>query len=58
MNIVREVLSGIDNNNNIGQVKQIARESLQFIDQALIEQVRGIASLHHLLDVIAKKEVQ
>lgn len=55
LDIVREVLSGIDNN-SIAQIKQIAHESLQYIDKALLEQVHGIGSLNNLLNVISNKE--
>lgn len=55
LDIVREVLSGIDNN-SIAQIKQIAHESLQYIDKTLLEQVHGIGSLNNLLNVISNKE--
>lgn len=55
LDIVREVLSGIDNN-SIAQIKQIAHESLHYIDKALLEQVHGIGSLNNLLNVITNKE--
>lgn len=55
LDIVREVLSGIDNN-SIAQIKQIAHESLQYIDKVLLEQVHGIGSLNNLLNVISNKE--
>ncbi|MGG4146294.1 MerR family transcriptional regulator [Paenibacillus algorifonticola] len=57
LDIVREVLSGLDKK-NIAQVKLIALESLQYIDNALVEQMRGIACLHNLLDVVSNKEEQ
>jgi hypothetical protein len=34
----------------------IALKSLQYIDYALVEQVRGIAYLHNLFEVISSKE--
>ena len=51
LDIVREVLSDIDKN-NIVRTKEMARQSLQYIDNALVEQVRGIASLQNLLDIV------
>ena len=55
LDIVRQVLDNI-NENNMEQTMEMARQSLQYIDNALVEQVRGIASLQHLLDVIANQE--
>lgn len=55
LDIVREVLSDIDKN-NIVRTKEMALQSLQYIDNALVGQVRGIASLQNLLDVVSKKE--
>lgn len=54
LDIVRKILSEIDTN-NLSQAKKIAQNSLKYIDNTLVEQVRGIASLHHLLNVIQKK---
>jgi len=54
LDIVRGVLSDIDKN-NFDQAKEMALQSLQYIDNVLVEQVRGIASLQNLLDVISKK---
>jgi DNA-binding transcriptional MerR regulator len=53
LEIVREVLLDIDKN-NIVQAKEMALRSLQYIDNALVEQVRGIAFLQNLLDVVSK----
>jgi DNA-binding transcriptional MerR regulator len=55
LDIVREVLLEIDKS-NVVQIKQIARESLQYIDNVLVEQMRGIASVHNLLNVISNKQ--
>ena len=49
LDIVREVLSGL-RRHHVAQAKEMARQSLQYIDQALIEQVKGIASLQNLFD--------
>ncbi|MEF2246334.1 MerR family transcriptional regulator [Paenibacillus sp. IITD108] len=57
LDIVREVLSELDKN-NMSQAKEIALKSLQYIDYALVEQVRGIAYLHRLLEVVSRKEEQ
>jgi len=57
LDIVREVLSDLENN-NIEQAKKMALTSLEYIDYALTEQIRGIASLQNLLDVISKKNTQ
>jgi DNA-binding transcriptional MerR regulator len=57
LDIVREVLSELDKN-NVAQAKEIALKSLQYIDNALVEQVRGIAYLHNLFDVVTNKEGQ
>lgn len=53
LDIVREVLSDIDKN-NIVRTKEMALQSLQYIDNALVEQIRGIASLQNLLDFVLK----
>lgn len=55
LDIVREVLSDIEKN-NIVRMKEMALQSLQYIDYALVEQVQGIASLQHLLEAVSKKE--
>ncbi|TCJ01405.1 MerR family transcriptional regulator [Cytobacillus praedii] len=55
LDIVREVLADIEKN-NIVRMKEMALQSLQYIDYALIEQVRGIASLQNLLEAVSKKE--
>jgi hypothetical protein len=57
LDIVREVLSELDKN-NVAQAREIALKSLQYIDNALVEQVRGIAYLHNLFDVVTNKEGQ
>ncbi|GKU83983.1 MerR family DNA-binding transcriptional regulator [Niallia sp. NCCP-28] len=57
LDIVREVLSDLDKN-NVTQAKEMALKSLQYIDYALVEQVKGIAYLHNLLDVVSNKEGQ
>lgn len=53
LDIVREVLSDIDKN-NIVRTKEMALQSLQYIDNALVEQIRGIASLQNLLEIVLK----
>lgn len=53
LDIVRELLADIDNK-NVAQAKEMALQSLKYIDNALVEQVRGIASLQKLLDVVSK----
>ncbi|SFS94143.1 MerR family transcriptional regulator [Paenibacillus sp. 453mf] len=53
LDIVREVLADIDNS-NVLQAKEMILQSLQYIDNALVEQVRGIAALQHLLDTKSK----
>lgn len=53
LDIVREVLSELDKN-NVTQAKEIALKSLQYLDHALVEQIRGIACLHNLIDVISE----
>lgn len=55
LDIVREVLADIEKN-NIVRMKEMALQSLQYIDYALVEQVRGIASLQNLLEAVSKKE--
>jgi DNA-binding transcriptional MerR regulator len=55
LDTVREVLSELDKH-NVAQAKEIALKSLQFLDYALVEQVRGIACLQNLLDVMSNKE--
>lgn len=55
LDIVREILSELDNN-NVSQTKEIALKSLQFINRSLVERVRGIAYLHRLLEVASRKE--
>lgn len=55
LDIVREVLSEIDKH-NIVRTKEMALQSLQYIDSALVEQIRGIASLQNLLEAVSKKE--
>ncbi|CAM4450388.1 DNA-binding transcriptional MerR regulator [Paenibacillus endophyticus] len=57
LDTVREVVAELDNH-NVAQAKEIALKSLQYIDYALVEQVRGIASLQHLLDIVSNKEEQ
>jgi DNA-binding transcriptional MerR regulator len=57
LDIVREVLSDLDKN-NLEQAKEIALKSLQYINYALVEQVRGIAYLHNLLELVSTKEGQ
>ena len=53
LDIIREVLSDLDQN-NIVQAKEMALQSQQFLDNALLDQVRGIATLQNLLDVVSK----
>ncbi|MFB9279925.1 MerR family transcriptional regulator [Cohnella cellulosilytica] len=55
LDTVREVLSELDKH-NVAQAKEIALKSLQYIDNALVEQVRGISYLQNLLDIVSKKE--
>lgn len=55
LDIVREVLEDIDKN-DILRTKEMALQSLQYIDHLLVEQIRGIASLQKLLDVVGEKE--
>lgn len=55
LDIVRSVLSELDKN-NVAQAKEIALKSMQYIDYALVEQVRGIAYLHNLLEIVSNKE--
>lgn len=55
LDTVREVLSELDKH-NVAQAKEIALKSLQYIDYALVEQVRGIAYLQNLLDMVSDKE--
>ncbi|MDQ0185699.1 MerR family transcriptional regulator [Cytobacillus kochii] len=57
LDIVREVLSDLEKN-DISQAKEMALKSLEYIDYALIEQIRGIASLQNLLDVLSQKNIQ
>lgn len=55
LDIVREVLSDHEKN-NVGQAKKMALKSLEYIDYALTEQVRGIASIQYLLDAVNKEK--
>ncbi|CAI6082641.1 MerR family transcriptional regulator [Cohnella sp. JJ-181] len=55
LDTVREVLSELDKH-NVAQAKDIALQSLRYIDQALARQVRGIACLQNLLDTISNQE--
>lgn len=55
LDIVRGVLSDL-NKNNVTQAKELALQSLQYIDKRLVEQMRGIASLHNLFDFLSKKD--
>lgn len=57
LDTVRAVLSELDNH-NVVQAKEIALQSLQYIDYALVEQVRGIAYLQNLLDIVSNKGEQ
>ncbi|GGD96485.1 MerR family transcriptional regulator [Paenibacillus nasutitermitis] len=52
LDTVRKVLSELDKH-NVAQAKEIALKSLQYIDHALVEQVRGIACLQNLLDIVS-----
>lgn len=54
LDIVREVLAGFDNN-DVSQAKEMAMQSLVYIDYSLIEQMRGIASAQKLLELIEGK---
>ena len=55
LDIVREVLSDFEKN-NVAQAKKMAIKSLEYIDYALTEQVRGIASIQNLLDFFNKEK--
>ncbi|WP_332633958.1 MerR family transcriptional regulator [Halalkalibacter flavus] len=55
LDIVREVLSELEKN-NVAQAKKMALKSLEYIDYALTEQVRGIASIQFLLDAVIKEK--
>ncbi|WP_308637096.1 MerR family transcriptional regulator [Paenibacillus silvisoli] len=55
LDTVREVLSELDKH-NVAQAKEIALKSLQYIDHALVEQVRGIACLQNLLNIVSTNE--
>ncbi|MGP9043944.1 MerR family transcriptional regulator [Cytobacillus kochii] len=55
LDIVREVLTDLEKN-NVAQAKEIALKSLEYIDHALVEQVRGIASIQKLLEVVSKEQ--
>lgn len=57
LDIVREVLSGLDKN-NIAQAKEMALKSLEYIDNALVEQVKGIAYVNNLLEVVSNQNQQ
>lgn len=54
LDIVREVLSDLEKN-NVTQAREMAIKSMEYLDYALIEQLRGAAALQHLLDTIANK---
>ncbi|MBD8069629.1 MerR family DNA-binding transcriptional regulator [Bacillus sp. PS06] len=54
LDIVREIISDLENN-NVAQAKKMALTSLEYIDFALTEQIKGIAALQNLLDVVSKK---
>lgn len=51
LDIVREVLSELDKH-NVTQAKEIALKSLLYIDNTLVEQVRGISTLQNLFDIL------
>lgn len=55
LDIVREVLQELDKH-NIAQAKEIALQSLHYLDYRLVEQVRGIAYLHKLFEMILTDE--
>ncbi|MGO4549129.1 MerR family transcriptional regulator [Paenibacillus sp. 2TAB23] len=55
LDTVREVVAELDKH-NVAQAKEIALKSLHYIDYALVEQVRGIACLQHVLDIVSNKE--
>lgn len=57
LDIVRQVLADIDKNNII-RTKEMAIQSLQYIDDALVQQIQGIASLQNLLEIVSNKEQQ
>jgi len=55
LDVVREVLADLDKH-NVAQAKEIALTSLQYIDHALVEQVRGISYLQKLFDFLTNKD--
>ncbi|MCC5896220.1 MAG: MerR family transcriptional regulator [Alkalibacterium sp.] len=52
---VREVLTAADQN-NIKRTKEMAMQSLDFIDQTLVARMKAIASLSALLDIVSSHE--
>ncbi|QJC50293.1 MerR family transcriptional regulator [Paenibacillus albicereus] len=57
LDVVREVLSELDNH-DVAQAKEMAMQSLHYLDGALVEQMRGIACLQTLLDSAREEEGQ
>lgn len=53
LEIVREILTQLDKD-NIANAKKIALVSMDYIDQSLMEQMKGIASVQELLNVVRK----
>lgn len=56
LDIVREVLSELDKK-NVARAKEIALQSLQYIDTTLVKQIRGIASLQNLFDILNHEDI-
>lgn len=57
LDIVREVFSEIEGN-NFHQAKKIAQQSIQYIDNSLMLQVKGIATLNDLLETIQELNME
>ncbi len=55
LDIVREILQELDKH-NITQAKEMALQSLHYLDYRLKEQVRGIAYLHELFEMVSTSE--
>ncbi|WP_218839238.1 MerR family transcriptional regulator [Evansella halocellulosilytica] len=50
LDIVREVIAEMENDNFV-QAREMTKQSLIYIDQTLVEQIKGVSSLNHLLEV-------
>jgi len=55
LDIVREVLAEFDHH-NVSKAQAIALQALQYVDRSLVEQVRGIAFVHRLLEEVSRKD--